>query len=69
MSTAHDPGSTTLLPLALAGLLLALVAPAGRVLAERLSPGRRGMLSGVLLFMVFKTLAERPDRAFLYFNF
>lgn len=34
-----------------------------------LSDRARGALSGALLLMVLKALAERPDRAFLYFNF
>lgn len=34
-----------------------------------LRDGARGLLAGGLLILVLKTLAERPDRAFLYFNF
>lgn len=55
--------------LAAAALLLACTAPASQQLLPRLSPLARGMLSAPLIWMVLKALAERPDRAFLYFNF
>lgn len=35
----------------------------------RINDWQRGALIATLLLMVLKTLAERPDRAFLYFNF
>jgi alginate O-acetyltransferase complex protein AlgI len=55
--------------LALAALMLACSAPASHRLLARLSPFGRGLLAAPLLLMVLKALAERPDRAFLYFNF
>jgi len=69
VSTSGQSGAGVLLPMSLAGLALALVAPGSRQLGERFSPLMRGLFSGVLLMMVLKTLTERPDRAFLYFNF
>ena len=69
VSTASYNTTPVILPLALGGLALALVAPGSRPLGERLSPLVRGLFSGVLLFLVLKALTARPDRAFLYFNF
>ncbi|RLA19795.1 MAG: MBOAT family protein, partial [Gammaproteobacteria bacterium] len=69
VSTAANPATAVVLPLALAALALALAAPGSRLIGERLSPLLRGLFSGVLLFLVLKALTERPDRAFLYFNF
>jgi alginate O-acetyltransferase complex protein AlgI len=69
VSTAGQPATAVVLPLALAALVLALTAPASRIIGERLPPLMRGLFSGVLLFLVLKALTERPDRAFLYFNF
>jgi len=31
--------------------------------------GQRGVVAGILLAMVLKTLADRPDQPFLYFQF
>jgi D-alanyl-lipoteichoic acid acyltransferase DltB (MBOAT superfamily) len=69
VSTANHHASAVLLPLALGGVVLALVAPGSRSLGESLPPAVRGFFSGILLYLVLKALAERPDRAFLYFNF
>jgi alginate O-acetyltransferase complex protein AlgI len=69
VSTTSQPGSSVLVPLAVGGLGLALLAPGSRTLGGSLSPLTRGLVSGVLLFMVLKALTARPDRAFLYFNF
>ena len=69
VSTASYNTTPVILPLALGGLALALVAPGSRPLGERLSPLGRGLFSGVLVFLVLKALTARPDRAFLYFNF
>ena len=55
--------------LAIPALCLALLTPASHVLVSRLTPLQRGCLAAPLLLMVVKTLTERPDRAFLYFNF
>lgn len=51
---------------------LLLIATIGRNSLQwclRLGDRARGAVSGVLMLMVLKALAERPDRAFLYFNF
>ena len=69
VSTSVHNSTGVLLPLSAAGLALALLAPDSRQLGERFSPLMRGLFSGALLIMVLKTLTERPDRAFLYFNF
>lgn len=55
--------------LAILAILFALLAPSTHVLASSLTPLQKGLLSAPLLLMVFKTIAERPDRVFLYFNF
>lgn len=55
--------------LALGALVLACSTPASHLLLARLSPMKRGLVVAPLILMVLKALAERPDRAFLYFNF
>lgn len=51
---------------------LLLIAAAGRSSLQgclRLGNVARGMVCGILILCVLKALSERPDRAFLYFNF
>ena len=50
-------------------LMLAAYGPTALRLCLRLNHQLRGMVVGAGLLLVLKTLAERPDRAFLYFNF
>jgi len=50
-------------------LICAGVRPTAWRWALRANPWQRGMVSGLLLAMVLKTLADRPDQPFLYFQF
>ena len=50
-------------------LAVATLGPSSISASLRLAAWQRGAVAAVLLTLVLKTLAERPDRAFLYFNF
>ena len=68
MSTAPSAPTTVLL-WALIVLACAACRPTAWRWAISASPLHRGMVAGSLLALVLKTLADRPDQPFLYFQF
>lgn len=62
---ASDHLGWLLLPCLLAVWLL----PKTSDMVRRLPLSARGLISGMLIFLVLKTLSERPQIEFLYFNF
>jgi len=68
MSSANSSPLVVLMWSAFA-LLCAGVRPTAWRWALAANAWQRGMVSGVLLAMVLKTLADRPDQPFLYFQF
>jgi alginate O-acetyltransferase complex protein AlgI len=68
MSSANSSPLVVLMWSAFA-LLCAGIRPTAWRWALSANAWQRGMVSGVLLAMVLKTLADRPDQPFLYFQF
>jgi hypothetical protein len=68
MSTAPSAPTTVLL-WALMVLACAACRPTAWRWAISASPLHRGIVAGSLLALVLKTLADRPDQPFLYFQF
>jgi len=68
MSSAVSSPGVVLIWAALA-LAFAGVRPTAWRWALAATAGQRGVVAGILLAMVRKTLADRPDQPFLYFQF
>jgi len=68
MSSAVSSPGVVLIWAALA-LAFAGARPTAWRWALAATAGQRGVVAGILLAMVLKTLADRPDQPFLYFQF